>query len=204
MVRARTGFQWSTKRAEAALLRSEGKSWAEIAQATGLALRSAANLTTFPAFALRVQELTDERVEAARTMLKRKAEHAAAVIIGLLDAPLTPSLPRSKADEVRLNAARDILDRLGVTATRDAPPPAFDLNIDLDVTLIDAAEAAFIATLRAQSAALGESLYAPQSPDTRHRAFPPLPVSGRLLAGPESGADGAQGPADGHEPGGGA
>lgn len=188
----------------AAQLRSEGILWNAIAERTGYSPTWVRNLATLPAFDRRVQELTNAKIADALNLLKRNAVRAAEVVIELLETPDEPTATSAKVNEVRLNAATDTLNRLGVTIERDTPAQPLNLDIDISVSVIDAAEQAFIAALRAQSAALGDTLYTGEPSDSRDGILPAIPISGGVPPRPRLGSPDSEGPADGHESGGGA
>ena len=189
--------RWQPWQKQAALLRSQGWTWEAIAAETKKAPFTCRELVLWPEFNARVQELSDQPIEEALLVLKAHAREAAEQVVKIM------RRGEAKRDEPRLAAAQDILDRMGVTAAAgESEQLAPQVTIDLDLTIIDAAQRAYIGALRAAAAEMGSGIYAGLPSRAGPDPVRALPVPGGLPPGPQSGADCTQGTADGHEPGG--
>jgi predicted transcriptional regulator len=192
-------WDWNPRRELAAKLRSEGKTWPQIAKETGLSLRTVEKYPDAPAFRARVREHLDACVEQAHDILRRNASRAAETLVDKLDISAL-SMPDAKAHEVELSAAQNILDRLGVKADQQPAQPAIEVNVDINLDLLAAAERAYLDTVRAATGQMGMGLLPGDASDAGRAALPAVPVSGRLLAGPEPSALDSQVPPGGDEP----
>lgn len=108
----RTPWQWTPKRDTAALALAEGKTWKVIEEELGISHSTLALWVRSPDFQARVDEHVDAVVTEARSILRRSATKAARQMAGLL----TDGLPM---DTVKLAAAKDVLDRVGLKAPEE-------------------------------------------------------------------------------------
>ena len=108
-------WRWTRKRAEAAELLAEGCTQSQVASAVGISPRTVRLWLGRPEFDARLRELEAEARDNATRALRRKGVAAAERLISLMNSGIT-------GDHVKLKAATEILDRIGVvTVSKIAP-----------------------------------------------------------------------------------
>lgn len=102
-------WEWTSQRERAAFAVATHKTLADAAKAANVSDRSLYRWLDVPEFEARVKEHTDRIVRRARIKLAAKAEDAADMMIDLMHFG-------TNRHGVRLAAAKDILDRVGLKA----------------------------------------------------------------------------------------
>lgn len=161
---------------QAVILRSRGMKWREVAAELGCPETSCKNWTVDPAFRAALDTLLEAGRVDAVTFLQANLVAAAETVVAVMQTG------RAKRDEPRLAAAQDILDRFGVGTAESGPAP---IPNNVSAAIIDFAERAFIAALRSQPAPVGGALLPGQPPDAGDDSLRTIPVSSRVLDGPE-------------------
>lgn len=104
-----TTWRWTEQKDWAALALAEGKTWQYVKDEYSVAHTTLARWVKAPAFQARIDEHIDAVVSEARSILRRNATKAARQMAALVDTGLP-------IDTVKLAAAKDVLDRVGLKA----------------------------------------------------------------------------------------
>jgi transposase len=117
----RNAWKWTAKKEAVALALAEGKSIREAAASCDVAVSSVAEWKKAFEFQQRIDEHHEEIIKEARRVLKRNAVEAAKTIVKHFKST-------SRDDAVSLQAAKDVLDRVGLKL-----PEQIDLTGKLDM-----------------------------------------------------------------------
>lgn len=105
-----SAWQWTAKRDAVASALAEGKTWKATAEAVGVGTTTIARWMKAPEFTARIDDLQAEMVAEARRILRRNATAAAQQLVNLVR-------HGHSLHSVKLAAAKDVLDRVGLKAT---------------------------------------------------------------------------------------
>lgn len=121
-------WRWDSKREKAALAFAEGKTWREIEQDPGVPHSTLAKWLKRPEFQARIDVYHEEIIAEARRYLRRNALNAAQRLVHLMESGYNQH-------GVKLQATKDLLDRVGVKATErtdgnsTAPAPTITIQV---------------------------------------------------------------------------
>lgn len=177
-------------------LRVEGLTWRAVCARLDVPENTAKKWGMNPQFVALVDELVRASIEDPLLVLAAAGREAAETVVALM------RLGEFKADEVRLAAASDILDRLGVVLPEQQPddePDAAPVSVSVDVTI--ALERAYLDATGRQSVVLVGAVRPSDAPDARHGPVSSLPVPVALSRGSQPQPDDPESASDGDEPG---
>lgn len=164
-------FRWTLRREKILAMRLQGKTWKEIAREVGMAEVSCSKLGKRPEFLQAMSAALDDVREATIIYLQQHTMEAAFTEVDLM------RNGDGKRDEVKLDAARDILDRMNIRIDANAPAAAIgSTGPSINVNILNATEDAFAAAIRQQPVHLGDDVWQGHPPVEGSDPIRALPV----------------------------